>query len=117
MKELGITKGERIGVVRKHPVIEGAELTDIKSVFTHPNGIRKSIGTIHATQKEEGKSNTKLVIDTFNTAQKTGLLPSELLGRYNEAIEVLEEVHKDGDNYLPRTTRIKVEQTILKSKR
>lgn len=41
----------------------------------------------------------------------------ELLERYNEAIEVLKEVHKDGDNYLPRTIRIKVEQTISKANR
>ena len=73
MKELGITK-ERVfyknGVIKT----ENINLLSVYQTIRNP---------------EEAEFNKNLVLDSFKTCQKTNLLPSELLERYNEAIEVL----------------------------
>lgn len=89
MKEWKGTKGQCFSIKRKHPTVHGATLTDIKSHISLPNGLKKSIGTINATQKEEGIANVELVVDAFNTMNKCGIIPSELLKQRNELLEVL----------------------------
>lgn len=81
MKDLKITKGEWIiNIVDKGKIfIEAAEQFIIKVYSFH-------------IKKEEAKSNAELIVDAANTAQKCNLLPSELLERYNEAIEALKHL-------------------------
>jgi hypothetical protein len=42
--------------------------------------------------KEEAEANADLVMDAFNTATKTGFLPSELLEQKNELLELFKKV-------------------------
>ena len=71
MKELGITKG-------KVNVISCDASSD--TIYVHPT---PTFG--------ENEKNAKLLEDAINTSNECNLLPSELLERYNEAIEVLEK--------------------------
>ena len=77
MKDLGITKGECVIVKKPH------QLTHIRT-----KGSDQQIATIFAGRMtmngkvmpiEETIANGKVMTDALNTAQKCGLLPSELL--------------------------------------
>lgn len=52
-----------------------------------PNSIMK-----YSTLKDELFANARLIANAGTTTNKCGLLPSELLERYNEAIESLKEL-------------------------
>jgi hypothetical protein len=96
MKELGITKGEWKQSHRKIPNDpEGMYSTQVYD----RNG--KTIATLAWYSVQKGnvitttrEANAILIADAGTTANKCGMLPSELLERYNEAIEVLEEIKK-----------------------
>lgn len=96
-KELGITKGEWKQSHRKIPNDpEGMYSTQVYDC----NG--KTIATIAWYSVQKGnittttrEGNAKLIADAGTTANKCHLLPSELLERYNEAIEALKEANKD----------------------
>lgn len=93
MKELGITKGEFIST---HNASLERGVREIKKGFVAflPKPHRfTGQDKRYENELSEYKANAELITDTFNTAQKTGLLPSELLQRYNEAIEVLEQLY------------------------
>lgn len=79
MKELGITKGE--WQYRDHfsdGIIETEE-----TIIGH---LMK-----WGSPEDELQSNAILIIDAGNTAQKCGMLPSELLRQRDELMEALEE--------------------------
>ena len=77
MKELGITKGEwqfeRYGIFFSIQIEPGYNFSDLL------NG--ESVGFY------EAEHNAELICDAGNTAQKCGLLPSELLRQRDELIE------------------------------
>lgn len=124
MKELGITKGPY--EVCEHNWSDTSFYGNGKVICT------QSIydEATEETQEElESKvsTNFKLIEDAFNTAQKANLLPSELLERYNEAIEVLEDMHEaickgviriygDEDEINLQGLYTKIKQTISKAK-
>jgi hypothetical protein len=94
MKDLGITKGDK-WEVRKADPIKGAHIVclgDFKGDITFWH---------HFTSESEAIANAKLTADAGNTAQKCGLLPSELLKQRDELLERLKdlikthEVHSD----------------------
>jgi hypothetical protein len=99
MKELGITKGEvesgffdsnKHTYIRAQVKNEDSFLPTViyEHRLTEDQCCHEECGCI----KEE-LSNAKLIANTFNTANKCQMLPSELLQRYNEAIEVLEQLY------------------------
>lgn len=86
MKELGITKGEwkitkkdDLGVPfgLTHAYCIESEGIVVCDIICDENGLK------------EAKNDAKLIADAGTTANKCGMLPSELLERYNEAIEAL----------------------------
>ena len=89
MKDLGITKGEwEVCVIN---------LADYNDVTIFNEGV-VIMHLNHIDGKQE-LCNANLVMDAGNTANKCGLLPSELLDRYNEAVEALESVLPHLGNY------------------
>ena len=79
MKELGITKGKWYKDSISQYVFADMGKIDIE--------ICKVDRPIHNTDyrtKEEAENNTDLIVDAGNTAQKCGLLPSELLRQRDE---------------------------------
>jgi hypothetical protein len=98
MKELGITKGEC-------KVIASDNYSNRLLVSPTP-----TFG--------ENNNNAKLYTDAHKIAQKTNLLPSELLERYNEAIEVLETIKQscdEGEIELIVAQYMAIKQTISKA--
>ena len=82
MKDLGITKGEVFlgdyQFSRNHSIIE---------LF---HGIDDIVdNSPYELTHEQVDANARLIIDTFNTAQKCGMLPSELLRQRDELREAL----------------------------
>lgn len=96
MKELGITKGEWKYV-----------LDNIDAVYCD--------GLLAETYRDESEANAKLIADAGTTANKCGMLPSELLERYNEAIEVLKSAQPYIEQYALESIKIRLEQTISKA--
>ena len=109
MKELGITKGEC--KVDRHPHID----SDNRAVYR--------VSTYRIPTKEELQANSKMIEDSINTANECNLLPSELLQRYNEAIEVLDGLLDDFKYYISEMDEepqragyiLEAEQTISKA--
>ena len=95
MKELGITKGEwqfeRYGIFFSIQIEPGYNFSDLL------NG--ESVGFY------EAEHNAELICDAGNTAQKCGLLPSELLRQRDELREALLYL-MDGVRGLPPLTAI-----------
>lgn len=117
MKELGITKGEFRLKTNVHPTTDGKRWGWVGLDKVRPYD---SVKGLNITWEEGTKTemNAKLIVDTFNTSNKTGLLPSELLQRYNEAIEALEQI-KDlckPSNQNEFAIKSIAEQTISKAK-
>ena len=80
MKELGITKGEWIGVdYAGHYSIQVAPFYGARDLLDED-------------KTNEAEANMQLCCDAGNTAQKCGLLPSELLQQRDELREALVEM-------------------------
>lgn len=87
MKELGITKGEWLVDFNRVP--NGMEsLSEQISIRTDEWDIACAFIDI-TDEGDEEKANAMLIADAGNTAQKCGLLPSELLQQRDELREVL----------------------------
>ena len=84
MKELGITKGETF-VLRNQPVQRNGFYIETDSVYIG------EVGGGYLTL-DQYKAIGELLIDGANTAQKCGLLPSELLKQRDELREALAEM-------------------------
>ena len=80
MKELGITKGEWIGVdYAGHYSIQVAPFYGARDLLDED-------------KTNEAEANMQLCCDAGNTAQKCGLLPSELLQQRDELREALQNL-------------------------
>ena len=92
-KELGITKGE--------VYINDSFITEVWSKDTKiascNNGINSSIYRVKTD--EEMKSNATLIADAFNTANKCGLLPSEVLEQRDALLSVLKRAYQCSGNH------------------
>lgn len=89
MKELGITKGETFAL-RDQPVQRNGFYIETDSVYIG------EIGGGYLTL-DQYRAIGELLIDGANTAQKCGLLPSELLQQRDELREALRQlVHLHG---------------------
>ena len=84
MKELGITKGETF-VLRNQPVQRNGFYIETDSAYIGEVG-----GGYLAL--DQYKAIGELLIDGANTAQKCGLLPSELLQQRDELKEALDRI-------------------------
>lgn len=112
MKELGIIEGEYT-CTREHDYKYGQDVYEI-----HSNEVDHIVTVWTALIEDCAENHAKLITDTFNTANKCNLLPSELLQRYNEAIEALEQI-KDlckPSNQNEFAIKSIAEQTISKAK-
>ena len=93
MKDLGITKGEWESIFRNN----------------HAGGVKSDKGFIcfmtmplhysnqnarYDEELEECRHDAELIADAGNTAQKCGLLPSELLKQKDELLEALKVAHQ-----------------------
>lgn len=87
MKDLGITKGE---ATVKNGCVQVFALELIKT---------ETICRVYGVGKEH-IVNANLIVDSFNTSNKCGMLPSDLLERYNEAVEALEVFTDNVDKWL-----------------
>lgn len=96
MKDLGITKGEWVVGFSK-------ESSDDYYIQPTP-----TFG--------EQKNNSNLIEDAANTAQKCGLLPSELLQQRDELLEVLESMTKINPDFsgIIHSEQVKVDLEDLK---
>ena len=83
MKELGITRGETFAL-RNQPVQSNGFYIETDSAYIG------EVGGGYLTL-DQYKAIGELLIDGANTAQKCGLLPSELLRQRDELREALEE--------------------------
>lgn len=83
MKELGITKGEWR--------IDTADAIKIKAEDGSNIAILTHLTNFKRRDTDEVERNALLIADAGNTAQKCGLLPSELLQQRNELKEALAE--------------------------
>ena len=90
MKELGITKGEWVVDFDRVPNGIGAIAEDI-AIVADDWDIAAVFSDI-TDDGEESKANALLIADAGNTAQKCGLLPSELLRQRDELREALAEM-------------------------
>ena len=88
-KELGITKGN-VSVIADTTYPSLHQIwSNIGDKETFPTYIAK---TCYAIQSEQ---NANLIADAFNTANKCGLLPSELLEQRVELLDALEKVKSE----------------------
>jgi len=77
MKDLGITKGEWVGVdYAGHYSLQVAPFYGARDLLDED-------------KTNEAEANMKLCCDAGNTAQKCGLLPSELLRQRDELLRVM----------------------------
>ncbi len=125
MKDLRITKGE---VTIKTDFREPTVINESGQViFTHNKACYDDTNEGHVYYSHNRMiADTNLIADTFNTSNKCGMLPSELLERYNEAVEALKGFYTGVlpmiDNYnVLRSTSVKkkvlkAEQVINKHK-
>ena len=94
-KELGITKGEWI-------VDYGSTHGHVKAVFENINSYTPTVALYNYRSKlrniettEEELNNAKLIADAGTTANKCGLLPSELFQWKHETLMLLKEIAND----------------------
>ena len=86
MKDLGITKGE---------IVINDELSfarDLQIKGREEDDIYMPLLDRHCVSEKEMIANANLFVDAHNTAQKCGLLPSELLKQRDELKEALKEM-------------------------
>ena len=85
MKELKITKGDWL-----------FEIEESRVVFENPNMDLwfKNFNNGFDSTKEEVLSNAKLIADAGTTANKCGLLPSELLEQRDDILKELDKINK-----------------------
>lgn len=83
MKELGITKGEWYW---------DGDPTNYDHKYEAPWLIAGGVPIIIGEIEAKNKSDVDLIVDAGNTAQKCGLLPSELLQQRDELKEALAEM-------------------------
>ena len=109
MKELGITKGEWIGVdYAGHYSIQVAPFYGARDLLDED-------------KTNEAEANMQICCDAGNTAQKCGLLPSELLQQRDELKEALElavkvmQPYKDLYNAAAERNVIKVAEAAIKN--
>ena len=109
MKELGITKGEWIGVdYAGHYSIQVAPFYGARDLLDED-------------KTNEAEANMQLCCDAGNTAQKCGLLPSELLQQRDELKEALElavkvmQPYKDLYNAAAERNAIKLAEAAIKN--
>ena len=94
MKELGIKKGEWIQHIVDETTVE-INAEGWYGMIVVYVATKDKDGNINSSDK--GWNNLKLVLDAGNTAQKCGLLPSELLRQRDELREALKQlVHLHG---------------------
>jgi hypothetical protein len=94
MKDLGITRGEwrlRPDLVSGHQEINGYGWYGFISVVVE---VKDGDGGLDDDASKMGKANLTLVLDAGNTAQKCGLLPSELLKQRNELLQACKSSFK-----------------------
>jgi len=95
MKELGITKGDWWPCckdTRPHFVFVGEEDKVVCSVSSNEKGTDDYEPMMAEVSMAERIANAALIADAGNTAQKCGLLPSELLKQRDELLEALKEI-------------------------
>ena len=115
MKDLGITKGEWVGVdYAGHYSLQVAPFYGARDLLDED-------------KTNDAEANMKLCCDAGNTAQKCGLLPSELLRQRDRALltlcncrETIEMLQKEipGEQLVLRhemTSRLKDIETAIKS--
>ena len=90
-KELGITKGEAFS----YKVDDRVVITTLEKEICE-----MSYGRAYESTYEEMHYNTVLIADAFNTANKCGLLPSELLEQNTLLLEALIQIRTVGGLYL-----------------
>lgn len=84
MNRLGITEGEwKIAQLNK---LEIADNGGILHIVFETEDYSNEICTLYKSP-QENTAHAKLFVDSGNTAQKCGLLPSELLEQRNELLE------------------------------
>jgi hypothetical protein len=89
--EAKYTKGEWVidyGFTLGHikAVKEGSVRAPTVAIYNHKSKLLKQ------EPSEEERANAKLIADAGNTANKCGLLPSELLEQRNELLEALQQL-------------------------
>lgn len=84
-KELGITKGEVTPIC----------VTTNAGSFYKVTGESESVCNVTTRNGERACSNATLIADAFNSANKCGLLPSELLEWKHETLMLLKEIEND----------------------
>ena len=89
MKELGIKKGEWIQHIVDETTVE-INAEGWYGMIVVYVGTKDKDGNINSSDK--GWNNLRLVLDAGNTAQKCGLLPSELLQQRDELREALADM-------------------------
>ena len=89
MKELGIKKGEWIQHIVDETTVE-INAEGWYGMIVVYVGTKDKDGNINSSDK--GWNNLRLVLDAGNTAQKCGLLPSELLRQRDELREALADM-------------------------
>ena len=111
MKELGITKGEW-----QYEVYAGYFAIQNSSGYLASDLLNAdSVGSF------EAEHNAELIADAGNTAQKCGLLPSELLQQRDELKEALElavkvmQPYKDLYNAAAERNAIKLAEAAIKN--
>ena len=113
MKELGITKGEWR--------IDTADAIKIKAEDGSNIAILTHLTNLMRRDTNEVERNALLIADSGNTAQKCGLLPSELLQQRDELKEALElavkvmQPYKDLYNAAAERNAIKLAEAAIKN--
>ena len=93
MKDLGITKGEWWPCckdTRPHFIFVGEEDKVVCSVSSNEKGTDDYEPMMAEVSITERIANAALIADAGNTAQKCGLLPSELLKQRDDAVDKVE---------------------------
>jgi hypothetical protein len=88
MKELGITKGD---IVLNASLYHATNTASWISADIGEQTVAEFKGQHYGIPHNEVPHNANLFLDAHNTAQKCGLLPSELLRQRDELREALEE--------------------------
>lgn len=107
MNRLGITDGEWIDTQR------GGDLRRIKDM--DGRDICDTYSFISCIDSKEQQCNAKLIADAGTTANKCGLLPSEILEQRNELLEALKELYGSLPNMYVSNCLPKVRNAIKKA--
>ena len=86
-----------------------------KMVLTDNGAYKPNAMMLSTASAEEMKANAILISDAFNTVNECDMMPSELLARYNEAVEALGNTAKDLQYYYDNSGVEKVIRSPLES--